>query len=103
MWHRLALALGGTVAELQERMPYREYLDWVALWTIEPWGDARVDMGAALVAALVANANRDRKKRPKPFTIGDFMPTFWRAKVERASVLAEKMKALFGSLKDSDG
>ena len=61
MWHRLALALGGTVAELQERMPYREYLDWVALWTIEPWGDARVDMGAALVAALVANANRDRK------------------------------------------
>ena len=55
MWHRLALALGGTVTDLQHRMPYREYVDWVALWQIEPWGDARGDMQAALVATLLAN------------------------------------------------
>lgn len=34
----------------------------------------RADQRAALVACLIANANRDRKRRPKAFTVEDFMP-----------------------------
>lgn len=29
-----------------------------------------------MLAALLANINRDTKKRPKPFTADDFMPEF---------------------------
>lgn len=102
MWQRLALALGGTVTELQERMPYREYLDWVALWHIEPWGDARGDMNAAMVASLLANVHRDKKKRVKPFTPQDFIPDFWKtmrgAAGQRPTGLAAKALAIFGQM-----
>lgn len=38
-------------------------------------GDVRrADQRAALVACLIANANRDVKKRRRPFTVEDFMP-----------------------------
>lgn len=35
----------------------------------------RADFRAGIVAATIANVNRDRKKRPRPFTPADFMPT----------------------------
>nr|WP_194718698.1 hypothetical protein [Pseudomonas typographi] len=33
----------------------------------------RVEEGAALIASVLANGNRDRKKHPEPFTVADFM------------------------------
>lgn len=95
MWHRLALALGGTVAELQDRMPQREYYDWVALWSLEPWGDVRGDMNAALLASLTANINRDRRKKAKAFTPADFMPDFWRNRQGTTHRVASKAMAIF--------
>ncbi len=40
-WHFLALQLGGTVAELQARLSYREWVDWCAYFelTQAPPGD----------------------------------------------------------------
>lgn len=35
---------------------------------------ARHDRRAALVACLIANGSRDRRKRPEPFKVEDFMP-----------------------------
>lgn len=34
----------------------------------------RADFHAGLVASVIANVNRDPKKRPDPFTAADFMP-----------------------------
>ena len=34
----------------------------------------REDRRFALIASILANANRDRKKRRRPFKIDDFMP-----------------------------
>ena len=101
MWHRLALALGGTVAELQDRMPHREFVDWVALYQIEPWGDVRGDMQAALITGLLANVHRDKKKRPKPFGTHEFMPNFWGRMQDatRSNGLAAKAMAIFGQMK----
>lgn len=101
MWHRLALALGGTVTDLQDRMPNREWLDWAALWTIEPWGDVREDMHAAQITTVLANINRDRKQRRKAYTLEDFMPDFWkrvRGDVGTRSNVKAKAMALFGAL-----
>ena len=37
-------------------------------------GERRLDARAALVASVIANANRDPKKKLDPFTVDDFMP-----------------------------
>lgn len=53
-----------------------ELSEWIALYRLEPWGEERADMRAALIASIIANANRDPKKRPQPYTIKDFMLQF---------------------------
>jgi len=44
--------------------------------SIEPGEPTRADMQAALIAAMLANVNRDPKKKPVPFEISDFMLKF---------------------------
>lgn len=61
-------------------MSYAEFVDWLAYYQVEPWGDVRGDLHAALVAAIIANANRDPKKRRKPYTPGEFMPDWWKGR-----------------------
>jgi hypothetical protein len=39
----------------------------------EPIGDRRGDWQAAMIAAQIANANRDTKKRPKPYKPDEFL------------------------------
>lgn len=40
--------------------------------------EERLDFRAALIAAMIANANRDPKKRRKPYQPQDFMPRYER-------------------------
>jgi hypothetical protein len=35
----------------------------------------RAEYGPALLASIYCNTHRDDKKRPKPFTLADFMPS----------------------------
>lgn len=48
--------------------------EWAAFWNLGPWGAVRGDLQAGIIASTVANANRDSKKRPKPFRPDEFMP-----------------------------
>jgi hypothetical protein len=88
------------VAELQERMSSLEFAEWMEFGEIEPWGEERADVRAAIVASTVANANRDPKARKKPFTVGDFMPKFgepakrrqtWQEQLAMAEMLTEAL------------
>lgn len=54
----------------------RQLTEWMAYASIEPFGEERADLRMAIVAALIANANRDPDKRREPFTPADFMPHF---------------------------
>ncbi len=65
-----------TVGELLARMSSRELSEWMAFFTLEPWGCEVEDARAALIAATIANANRDPKKRRKPYSVSDFMPRY---------------------------
>lgn len=47
---------------------------WVALNAIDPFGESRADLRAGIVASVIANVNRDPKKRSEPFRAQDFMP-----------------------------
>lgn len=71
----LALQLGCTLHELGERMTAEEFGLWMALYLVDPWGEQRADLRAAIVASTVANyAGMQRTKsagRAKP---ADFMP-----------------------------
>lgn len=58
--------------ELLRRIDSRELQEWQAYYELEPFGEERGDLRAGIVAATVANANRNPKKT-KPFKPGDFM------------------------------
>jgi hypothetical protein len=69
--HRLALGLGMTVSELRVRMPRRELTEWMAYYQMEPFGERRADVRSAIVAAILANANREKDQ--KPYKVKDFV------------------------------
>jgi hypothetical protein len=53
-------------------MSAREFHEWMIRYRQEPFDSDY--KAAAKVSALIAEINRDRKKRRKPFTPQDFMP-----------------------------
>lgn len=98
---RLALALGRTVEELLETLSARELAEWADFYALEPWGSDARFLGSGIVAATIANANRDSKRKQEPFTPMDFMPDFGgerkRAKAkQKAKSFRESLKAHFG-------
>jgi hypothetical protein len=60
-----------TVGELMARMGAGELVEWMAYYSIEPWGAERDNLHAGIIAATVANSNRDPKK--KALKADDFM------------------------------
>lgn len=74
----MSLALGIPVAELQSRMSSREFAEWLAYDRIDPYGQERGDLQAAIIASTTAScAPVKHKKRPRPI---DFMPKFGKPK-----------------------
>lgn len=73
--HRLALALGCTVAELKSRMSSHEFSDWVAYYGLEPWGSEINGLRHGLTASVIYNmissaTGGKRSKGLEHFTIG---------------------------------
>jgi hypothetical protein len=63
-----------TVRELLARIDGRELSEWMAYFNMEPWGTEVEDWRAGMVASVIANVNRDPKKRNKPYEAEDFIP-----------------------------
>jgi len=57
-------------------MSSREFAEWAAYASMVPMPELRADLRAATVAALFAEANRDRKKRGKAYTVAEFVRFF---------------------------
>jgi len=51
-----------------------EFAEYIALEEISPFLEERADLRIGILCALIANVNRDAKKRPDPFVPADFMP-----------------------------
>jgi len=65
--HRLALALGRTIAEMEHTMGAGEYADWVEYYAAEPWGAYRDNLHTGIIASVIANVHRGKKgKAVKP-------------------------------------
>lgn len=75
-----------------------EFAEWRVYLAVEPTGGVRDDLHTAMLMTLLANANRDRKRHPKPFTLQEFMPDFWRQLEERRGPDAATLMAKFKML-----
>lgn len=72
-------------------MDSRELAEWQAYAQLDPFGNARGDLRAGIVASTFANAHRDQKKRKKPFTAQEFMPEFAQAKRQPQQTWQEQL------------
>jgi hypothetical protein len=61
---------------LSGRISALEFDEWLAYNTLEPIGAQRADLNAGIIASVIANVNRDARKRKEPFTAKDFMPEY---------------------------
>ena len=81
----MALALGYTVTELQERIDAKEFTKWVAYYKIEPFGQERADFNAAVISSTIAASVGAKGKALK---IETYMPDF---KKEQRQQTSEEM------------
>lgn len=71
-YFRLAAHLGCTVGELLARCNSRELSEWMAYYSIEPFGQG---MNSYMIASLMAlTANMQTGKKGKKFDPDDFLP-----------------------------
>jgi hypothetical protein len=57
-------------------MSPKEFVYWQAYASMEPIGDQRRDLSAAIIAQTVANAMRAKRSGGQGFKIADFLPNF---------------------------
>lgn len=62
-----------TRARLAQEMSREELTEWIAFAQLEPFGAEFEEYLAALVASVIAEVNRNRKKRGKAFAPREFM------------------------------
>ncbi len=75
------MALGMTVGEMMRRMSCQDYDLWLAYTSVEPIGERRADMRAAMQANVTAAAGGMKTK------YADFLPDYWQApKPKRTAV-----------------
>lgn len=76
-----------------------QFSEWMAYAWLEPFGEERSDLRMGILAALIANVNRDPDKTPV-FTPLDFMPKFDALPEEPPSreEVAAKVEAIFSAL-----
>lgn len=83
-----------TVDELLERVDSRELSEWMAFERLEgPIGPWRRDFHAGMVASVLANIHRDKKKKKKPFSPDDFIPDWDQPLKEEQSM--EEQQGIF--------
>ncbi len=69
---------------------------WAALYRVNPWGEQRADLRSAIGHAILANAYRDRDKRPSAFRPRDFMPYLQLSPDERERELGREIFTSLG-------
>ena len=62
-----------TVQELLNRIPSQELAEWVAFDEMEPIGFPIQNWWVAAQMCMLANVNRDKKKKPTAFEVQDFL------------------------------
>lgn len=51
-------------------------MEWRAFFALSPWGVGKTEYLLATVCVILAETNRDRKLRPNPYKVEDFIPAW---------------------------
>ena len=94
----IALKLGMLPSVFLRSVSSRELATLLAYHKLSPVDDSRGDLQAGIVASVIANVNRDQKRRPTPFSPVDFMPYERKPKENHA----QKFRAQFAHLVKKD-
>ena len=92
-----------TVRELLDRIDSRELAEWVAFYSLEPFGGYREDLQAGIIASTIANCNRSSRSS-RTFSPQDFMPIGDHAKPRQMSEIDmyDAMKEMAEQQKDTE-
>jgi len=71
--------------------------EWQAYYELEPWGVEREEVRFAKLCVLIAEPNRDRKRKSTPFTLDDFLPPQFRLG-SRAAAPVHNLRAKFAQM-----
>lgn len=82
-----------SVKRAQREIDAREFAEWMAAYSVEPWGEERADLRAGIIASTTANVTAGNKTKP-----GDFMPDFHSE--PRRVQTAEEMAAALNLFRD---
>lgn len=88
-----------SVRRAQAEIDSREFTEWMAYATLQPFGDERADLRMALTDCLIANGLRALGGTTKgdPFKLEDFMP-FIEKQPKRKEDLASKLRRINAAL-----
>jgi hypothetical protein len=78
------------------RIPLSLFYEWAEYAELEILSDAALDAHLARIACLFANANRDRRKRKRPFELTEFLFLKDRRKPQRQT--PEQMKQVLKTM-----
>lgn len=82
-------------------MPSYLLSEWIAYYKMEPFGEQRADLRAAIIACTVANSNRGKDQ--KALKVEDFMPKFEEQKQSMEEMIqfaAMMTQAMGGEIKN---
>jgi hypothetical protein len=100
---KLAMVFQTPVKRLMREMDSEEYAWWLAYDRIEPIGALRSDLMLAQVCSILANVNRDSKKKPTPYELSDFLFEFDKTKEqkeeEQRAAVEKKFLAVCAAIK----
>ena len=91
--HRLALALGMTVAQLNRNMTHAELVRWMAYSNIEPFGYHADNWRMGMQCAVACNVWAAKGKAKKP---EDFMP---KSRTDERRQISNDVLEVFSNLK----
>ncbi len=58
------------------RMNMPQLMEWITYAELEPFGPERDDYRAGAIINVLSNAHRDRKRKPRAFTLEETTPKF---------------------------
>lgn len=99
---KLSLKMGIPLDELQERVSSREFLEYLAHFKLEPWGEEKEDYRTGILASTIANVFRSKNQRP--FQPDDFIPKVREPQtIEEQLRIVETLNIIYGGKNLKDG
>lgn len=81
---------------LKELRP-SELGEWAALARVDPWGEQRADLRAAIIASTVANV-MVKKRDGSAFKPADFMPYLEKSAAQDSAELSRRLRAALAAV-----